>query len=64
MFLRQEEFATVVRCTPLISIDLLVENARGEYLLGQRLNRPAGDFGLCRVDGCRRMNGSKTRLSA
>ena len=41
MFLRQEEFATVVRCAPLISIDLLVENARGEYLLGQRLNRPA-----------------------
>lgn len=44
MFLRHEDFATVVRCTPLISIDLLVENARGEFLLGQRTNRPARGY--------------------
>lgn len=45
MFLRQDDFATVVRSTPLISIDLIVENARGEFLLGKRLNRPAqGDW--------------------
>ena len=44
MFLSPQDFATVVRSTPLISIDLLVENAQGEYLLGQRTNRPAQGF--------------------
>ncbi|WP_313449769.1 NUDIX domain-containing protein, partial [Pseudescherichia sp.] len=44
MFLSQEDFATVVRSTPLISIDLIVENARGEFLLGKRTNRPAQGF--------------------
>lgn len=45
MFLRHEDFATVVRSTPLISIDLIVENAQGQFLLGKRLNRPAqGDW--------------------
>jgi len=34
-------FESVVASTPLISIDLLVENVRGEYLLGLRKNRPA-----------------------
>jgi len=29
--------------TPLVSIDLVVQNARGEILLGRRLNRPARD---------------------
>ena len=44
MFLSQEDFATVVRSTPLISIDLVVENERGEFLLGQRTNRPAQGY--------------------
>lgn len=44
MFLSQEDFATVVRSTPLISIDLIVENADGEFLLGKRTNRPAQGF--------------------
>ena len=44
MFLSQEDFATVVRSTPLISIDLIVENERGEFLLGKRTNRPAQGF--------------------
>jgi len=44
MFLSQEDFATVVRSTPLISIDLIVENARGEFLLGERTNRPAQGY--------------------
>lgn len=44
MFLSQEDFATVVRSTPLISIDLIVENAQGEFLLGKRTNRPAQGF--------------------
>lgn len=37
-------FETVVASTPLISIDLLVENERGEYLLGLRKSRPAQGF--------------------
>lgn len=44
MFLRPEDFATVVRSTPLVSIDLIVENDRGEYLLGKRTNRPAQGY--------------------
>lgn len=44
MFLRHEDFATVVRSTPLISIDLIVENTPGEFLLGKRLNRPAQGY--------------------
>lgn len=44
MFLSAEDFATVVRATPLISIDLIVENERGEFLLGQRTNRPAQGY--------------------
>lgn len=39
MFLSQEDFATVVRSTPLISIDLIVENERGEFLL--ETNQPS-----------------------
>jgi colanic acid biosynthesis protein WcaH len=37
-------FKTVVASTPLLSIDLLVENERGEYLLGLRKNRPAKGY--------------------
>lgn len=44
MFLSHEDFATVVRSTPLISIDLVVENADGEFLLGKRNNRPAQGY--------------------
>ena len=44
MFLSEEAFATVVQSTPLISIDLIVENAQGEFLLGKRTNRPAQGF--------------------
>ncbi len=55
MFLSQEDFATVVRSTPLISIDLIVENERGEFLLGNEpivLHRASGS---CPAGACRRM---------
>lgn len=42
--LPEETFKTVVSSTPLVSIDLLVRNASGEVLLGERLNRPAQGF--------------------
>ena len=44
MFLSLQAFATVVQSTPLISIDLIVENAQGEILLGKRTNRPAQGY--------------------
>lgn len=44
MFLSQQAFATVVESTPLISIDLIVENEQGEILLGKRTNRPAQGY--------------------
>jgi hypothetical protein len=36
-----DTFRTVVASTPLVSIDLLVCDARGRYLVGRRLNPPA-----------------------
>ena len=44
MFLDREAFETVVASTPLVSIDLIVENEHGEYLLGKRTNRPVKDY--------------------
>ena len=41
MYLQADVFETVVASTPLVSIDLVVENNRGEILLGLRNNRPA-----------------------
>ncbi|MDD3598281.1 GDP-mannose mannosyl hydrolase [Sulfuricurvum sp.] len=43
-FLDTETFTTVVANTPLIAIDLIVQNDSGEILLGKRLNAPARGF--------------------
>ncbi|MFY0678036.1 MAG: GDP-mannose mannosyl hydrolase [Neptuniibacter sp.] len=40
-WLSPELFKTIVSSTPLISIDLIIENADGKYLLGLRKNKPA-----------------------
>ncbi|AXO61389.1 GDP-mannose mannosyl hydrolase [Pseudomonas sp. phDV1] len=37
-------FGTVIASTPLVSIDLLVKNRKGEYLFGLRKNRPAQGY--------------------
>jgi len=37
------DFLAVVRHAPLVSIDLIVTDARGRALLGRRRNRPARD---------------------
>ncbi|PSU22933.1 GDP-mannose mannosyl hydrolase [Photobacterium kishitanii] len=42
--LDKQTFQTVVAHTPLISLDLIVENADGQVLLGQRLNKPAQGY--------------------
>jgi colanic acid biosynthesis protein WcaH len=44
MFLDQQTFSTVIKSSPLVSIDLVVINQNGQALLGQRLNRPAKGF--------------------
>ncbi|WP_312981136.1 GDP-mannose mannosyl hydrolase [Atlantibacter sp.] len=44
MYLSHEDFATVVRSTPLLSLDLIVENQNGEFLVGKRTNRPAQGY--------------------
>jgi colanic acid biosynthesis protein WcaH len=42
-FLSHAELDTVIRLAPLIAIDLIIRNARGEALLGLRTNEPAKD---------------------
>lgn len=37
-------FETVIASTPLVSIDLIVQNEQGEYLFGMRNNRPAQSY--------------------
>jgi len=44
MWLNDDTFRVVVASTPLVSIDLVVQNELGELLLGRRLNRPAQGF--------------------
>ena len=39
-----EQFLNVIDATPLVSIDLIIENHKGDILLGKRLNRPAKDY--------------------
>jgi colanic acid biosynthesis protein WcaH len=40
-YLPHDRLLDVVRLTPLVSVDLICRNARGEVLLGWRSNRPA-----------------------
>jgi len=44
MHLDKSTFGLVIKHTPLVSIDLIIENRAGEYLLGLRKNRPAKDY--------------------
>ena len=44
MWLDDALFEQVISTTPLVSIDLIVEDSSGRVLLGQRLNRPAQGF--------------------
>lgn len=42
--LEKEIFAEIVKNTPLVSIDLIVRNSSGKYLLGFRNNEPARHY--------------------
>jgi len=43
-YLKQELFSSIIEYTPLISIDLVVQNSQGEVVLGKRINEPAKGF--------------------
>jgi colanic acid biosynthesis protein WcaH len=43
-FLNKAEFSNVIAATPLVSIDLVIENLSNEVLLGYRKNRPAQGY--------------------
>lgn len=51
MWLDLPTFQTIVASTPLVAIDLVVRNSRGDALLGLRVNRPA--YGYWFVPGGR-----------
>lgn len=38
------QFLDIIELTPLVSIDLIIENDAGEILLGKRTNKPAQGF--------------------
>jgi len=44
MFLEKEAFTTIIKNTPLISMDIIVKNDSNQVLLGKRVNEPAKDF--------------------
>jgi colanic acid biosynthesis protein WcaH len=44
VFISEEKFKVVLDSTPLVSIDLLVEDEQGKFLLGYRKNRPAQHY--------------------
>lgn len=44
MWLPDETFKSLIQHTPLISIDLIVRNEKGEVLLGKRINAPAKGY--------------------
>lgn len=43
-FLNDEVFRQVVAATPLVAIDLIVQDETGRFLLGLRRNRPAAGY--------------------
>ncbi len=40
----KDKFLTIVDATPLVSIDLILEDNQGRILLGRRVNRPAQGY--------------------
>jgi colanic acid biosynthesis protein WcaH len=57
----KDEFAEVVRLTPLVAIDLIVQSPEGRVLVGRRINEPAK--GLLFVPGSR-ISKNETRAAA
>ena len=65
-WLSDDAFRQVVAHTPLISLDFVVTNPQGEWLLGQRVNRPAQGSWFVpggRVRKGERLEGAARRLT-
>ena len=61
------DFLSVVRLAPLVSLDIVVLNPRGEVLLGLRTNRPAEGFWFVpggRIQKDERLDHAFRRLTA
>jgi colanic acid biosynthesis protein WcaH len=54
-----EEFKIIVKNTPLVAIDLIIENQQGQVLLGRRKNKPALNYFF--VPGGRIFKNEKTK---
>jgi colanic acid biosynthesis protein WcaH len=39
-----DKFKIIIENTPLVSIDFIIENRYGHYLLGKRINKPANGY--------------------
>ncbi len=63
MFLRQEDFAAVVRTTPLISLDFIVENGRGNFT-GPASQPSGAGLLVCAGGGCAKTKRWKPPLHA
>lgn len=44
MKLEKDKFLEIIDVTPLVSVDIIIENNKGDILLGYRKNKPAKDF--------------------
>lgn len=53
--LTDNDFLDVVKKTPLVAIDLIIQNSEGKIFVGKRVNEPAKDFWF--VPGGRIMKG-------
>jgi len=42
--IEKNDFLKIINLTPLVSIDLILKDESGNYLLGKRLNRPAQGY--------------------
>src|ERR1043166_3321169 len=60
-WIKPAEFATILRLTPLVAIDLIVHSPEGRILVGRRTNEPAKNFLF--VPGSR-ISKNETRASA
>lgn len=66
MLLSKQAFTQIIANTPLVSIDLVVKNPQGQFLLGWRKNRPAKNFWFVpggRIQKNERLNDAFIRLT-
>lgn len=63
----EEQFLTIVDATPMVSIDLIIENQNDDVLLGKRLNRPAMGYWFVpggRIRKNERLSDAMARISS